>query len=110
MSEYTDDDDDDNVHEVFRGDRVHVLADKCSSCIFRSVNDGRIILDSGRVAGMVLFARENQSCIPCHATIRRDDVQPAVCRGFWDLPSRPFPLELANAMGIVEFDPPPPKE
>ena len=102
---------DDDVHEVFRGDRVHVLADKCASCVFRSVNDGRIQgLKPGRVAGMVLGAREDQSCIPCHDTIYRDDVQPAVCRGFWDLPSRPFPLELANAMGIVEFDPPPSKE
>ena len=43
------------VHEVYRDGKVHVLDDKCSSCIFRSVNDGRILgLKPGRVSGMVL--------------------------------------------------------
>ena len=95
-------------HEVYRGGRVHVLAEKCKSCIFRSVNDGRIMgLAPGRVSGMVLEARANESVIPCHNTIRTDKVQPAICRGYWDLPVRPTVLDLAESMGVVEFDPSP---
>lgn len=102
---------DGEVHEVYRDGKVHVLADKCSSCIFRSVNDGRIMgLKPGRVSSMVLEARQAESVIPCHNTIRRDDVQPAICRGYWDLPVRPDILDLAEAMEVVEFDPAPSKE
>lgn len=96
------------THEVFRGGLVHVLADKCKSCIFRSVNDGRIMgLHKGRVSGMVLDAREAGSVIPCHNTIYREGVEPAVCRGYFDLPVQPPAIELAQAMGIIAFDPPP---
>lgn len=98
------------IHEVYRDQKVHVLEDRCKSCIFRSVNDGRILgLKPGRVSGMVLEAREMGGVIPCHMTIRRDDVKPAICRGYWDLPRRPEILDLAVAMDVVEFDPAPKK-
>lgn len=93
---------------VYRGGKVHVLSDKCKSCIFRSVNDGRIIgLAAGRVAGMVLKAREAGSVIPCHMTMHSDEVKPAVCRGFFDLPQMPQALQVAERLGFVEFDDPP---
>ena len=96
------------THEVYRGGLVHVLADKCKSCIFRPVSDGRIMgLAPGRVGSMVVTARENGSVIPCHNTIRRDDVQPAVCKGYYDLPRQPPAIEVAQAMGVIAFDPPP---
>ena len=93
--------------DVYRDGQVHVLSEKCKSCIFRSVNDGRIMgLAPGRVAGMVLEARANESVIPCHTTMWETDA-PAVCRGYWDLPNRPVTLDLAVAMGVVVFDPAP---
>lgn len=98
--------------EVYRGGRVHVLSAKCASCIFRSVNDGRILgLRPGRVAGMVAEARSTDSGnIPCHMTIHTDTVRPAICRGFWDLPRRPALLDVAERLGVVEYDDPPEKE
>lgn len=105
------DDDEHEVHEVYRDGKVHVLREKCSSCIFRSKNDGRIEgLAPGRVAGMVQGARDDDSCIPCHNTIRRSDVQPAICRGFYDLPRQPMPIQVADRLNLIEFDPAPPKE
>lgn len=98
-------------HDVYRDGKVHVLAEKCGSCIFRSVNDGRIQgLSAGRVSGMVLDARKNDSVIPCHNTIYTDAVKPAICRGYWDLPVRPVTLDLAVAMDVVVYDSPPEKE
>ena len=98
-------------HEFFREGEVHVLKDKCSSCIFRKVNDGRILgLRPGRVAGMVLGARTAGSVIPCHQTIRRHDVRPAICRGYWDLPVRVQLLQIAERLGLVVFDAAPPHE
>ena len=94
--------------EVYREGLVHVLVAQCKSCIFRSVNDGRIQgLQPGRVAGMVQEARANESVIVCHDTLYRTDVRPAVCRGFFDLPRRPAPLQIAERLGFVEYDPVP---
>lgn len=95
-------------HQVFRDGNVHVLEAKCSSCIFRSVNDGRIQgLRPGRVAGMVQEARADESVIPCHSTIHVRGVKPAVCRGFWDLPRRGYLLQIAERLGRVVYDKPP---
>jgi hypothetical protein len=88
---------------VYRDGMVHVLAEKCPTCIFRSVNDGRIQLNPGRVAGMVMDARAHGSVIPCHTTIWEIDT-PAICRGYWDLPRRVALLQVAERLGIVVFD------
>lgn len=106
MSE--EDDDNPHVFEVWRDNSLHVVADKCKSCIFRSVNDGRIMgLNPGRVSGMVLEARQNEGVIPCHNTIHGSDQPPAICKGYWDLPQRPAILQMADRMGVVTFDPVP---
>jgi hypothetical protein len=98
-------------HAVYRDGRVHVLAERCASCIFRSVNDGRIKgLAPGRVSGMVLDARRRDSVIPCHSTIYSRKVRPAVCRGFFNLPQTPPTLRLAVMLGIIVYDPAPPKD
>jgi hypothetical protein len=92
----------------YRDGRVHVLAEPCGSCIFRSVNDGRIAgLEPGRVAGMVQDARAADSAIVCHSTLYREDVRPAVCRGFFDLPRSTQPLQVAERLELVVFDPVP---
>lgn len=97
------------THEVYRDGRVHVLSEKCSSCIFRPINDGRIKgLRPGRIAGMVREARANESVIPCHQTIHTDEVRPAVCRGYFDTSGdHVVALRLARLMDVLAFDDPP---
>ena len=90
-----------------RGGKVHVLADQCGTCIFRPGNLMR--LTPGRVKGMVDDARANESAIVCHATLYRDDVQQAVCRGFYDR-YETQPLQVAKRLELIELDPVPPKE
>lgn len=91
----------------FRNGKVHVLDDKCSTCIFRPGNLMR--LAPGRVKGMVEGALEAQSCIPCHSTLVTGS--PAICRGFWDsYAGQVLPLMLAKAMEIVELVAVPSKE
>ncbi len=99
------------THEVYRDGKVHVLEDRCATCIFRSPDDGQIRgLAPGRISGMVRDARSNYGGnIPCHSTIYDPEVKPAICRGFWDLPERPALLEIAERLGYIEFDPVPVK-
>lgn len=95
--------------EVYRDGKVHVLTEKCSSCILRAPKDGQIKgLEPGRITGMVKGSHADPAGnIPCHQTIYTDEVKPAICRGFWDLPDRGAILNLAEDMGIVEFVEPP---
>jgi hypothetical protein len=88
--------------------RIHVLAAMCSTCIFRPGN--LMALAPGRIAGMVREAERNQSAIPCHDTLYRDDVAPAVCRGFLDRKGAVWtqPLQVAERLGRITEDPPPP--
>lgn len=87
-------------HNAFRDGRVHVLANQCSTCIFgRNRIRG---LAPGRVAGMVLDARRNESAIICHATLT-DGHDNAVCRGFYDLPRPTMPLQVAERLGMITF-------
>lgn len=90
----------------FRGGQVHVLDDKCTTCIFRPGN--LMMLQAGRVKEMVEGAVAAGSCIPCHSTLVTG--APAICRGFWDAHAeRVLALKLAQAMEIVVFDRPPTK-
>jgi hypothetical protein len=93
----------------YRGDKVHVLAEMCSTCIFRPGN--LMELQSGRVRGMVDEAVRADSMITCHSTSSGADgfyeaSGPAVCRGFFDRHST-IPLRLAQVMDRIEYDDPP---
>lgn len=82
---------------VFRDDRVHVLSEKCATCIFRPGNLMR--LRAGRVREMVDEARKNESAIVCHSTLGGHE---AVCRGFFDrYPTQP--LQIADRLGRTAF-------
>jgi hypothetical protein len=97
---------------------VRVLAEMCATCIFRPGN--LMQLQPGRVRGMVAATRPSRdhrrqptaSHIPCHDTIYREDVRPAICRGFFDLPDRPNSprpqlLQVGDRLGWwVYVDPP----
>lgn len=57
---------------------------------------------------MVRDCQHDAGNISCHQSLYDDRVQPAICRGFWDLPKAPTSLlRLAENMGIVVYDDPP---
>lgn len=86
---------------VFSDNRVHVMADKCSTCIFRPGNLMR--LAPGRVKEMVDGAVADGSVIPCHKTIHGSAEQEAVCRGYYDgQVDKVLALMLAYTMGMIE--------
>lgn len=98
-------------HEVAREDGVHVLAERCPTCIFHPGN--LMDLERGRVRGMVEECVRIGGTIPCHSTIRRGDgVKPAICRGFYDSKwgQRIQLLVLATVMGVIKEDPVPEEE
>lgn len=88
---------------VYRDGQVHVMAERCSTCIFRPGN--LMHLQTGRVQRMVRKIRSSPpgGNIPCHDTLGLD-VQ-AICRGFWDGPGQQDPLlAMAAELGIVSYD------
>jgi hypothetical protein len=84
----------------FHDGHVHVLADRCPTCIFRPGN--LMTLEPGRVKDMVdacLRDPEGAGNIPCHETL---DGRQAICRGFWDgYSDRLWLLRMAAVMGVV---------
>lgn len=90
---------------VYRDGKVHVVREMCETCIFRPGN--LMQLQSGRVRGMIDDCKEQQGTIPCHNTLYIDGADQAVCRGFFDRHKGDITaLELADAMGIIEYDEP----
>lgn len=85
---------------VYSDGKVHVMKDKCSTCIFRPGNP--MTLTPGRVKEMVETSVANGSAITCHKTIHGQAEQKAVCRGFFDSYKEQVPaLRLAEAERIL---------
>lgn len=89
--------------------RVHVLADRCTTCVFRPGN--LMHLNPGRLKDLIETNTASGSALTCHATLADWDAPapPAVCRGFYDAHPTP-PLLLAAALDMITFDPAPPPE
>ena len=91
---------------AWREESLHVLADRCRTCVFRPGNLMR--LAPGRLASMVAFNRKHDRWITCHTTLYRDDVDQAVCRGYFDgFVDESLPLSTAVELDLVELDPVP---
>lgn len=90
----------------YRDGAVHVLAEKCSTCVFRPGNLMR--LSPGRLRELLDDNLDADSALQCHQTLpyAAEKRAPAVCRGFWDHPraDESLPIRLARAMGPVAFD------
>lgn len=86
--------------------RVHVLRERCSTCVFRPGNLMR--LGRGRLADLVESNVAGDSALTCHSTLYRDDVEPAVCRGFFDGYTT-TPLQLAERLGLIMWMGSPPR-
>jgi len=98
-----------DTHDVYRDGKVHVLAEECQTCIFRPHERP---VSGARVAEMVrATTSEEGGNVVCHSTLyRSDDVQHAVCRGWYDrLSDRDPVFRLAKIMGVIVEDPVPPK-
>lgn len=109
------DDDDREVsetkHNIYRDGKIHVLSEKCATCIF---NPHTRPVDGARVAGMVRDTMaEDGSTVVCHSTLCGPEDEPeehAICRGWYDrLADRDPILRLGKAMGIIKEVPVPPK-
>lgn len=87
--------------------KTRVLSRQCDTCIFRPGNP--MMLEPGRLRGMVDDARSRQRFIVCHDTLPygpHPAYGPAVCRGFYDRYDTQA-LQLARRLwGIVEVPPP----
>lgn len=89
-------------HQIYRHGKVHLLASKCSTCIYRPGN--LMDLRPGRVEDMERDAIENEGAIVCHKTLD-DPKTHAICRGFWDVHRRDVGLlQAAERMGAVVED------
>lgn len=84
---------------VFYDGRVHVLAARCSTCIFEPGN--RMNLMPGRVREMVEECRREGRHVVCHKTL---GPRAAVCRGFWETQPLSPELQIAERLGFIEFE------
>lgn len=84
------------MHNVADETGVRVMAERCSTCIFRPGN--LMHLQSGRVKDMMETVRATEGCIPCHQTL--GDEKQAVCRGQFEA-AKTQPLQIAERLGYI---------
>lgn len=93
----------------FDGEKIHILAEKCSTCVFRAGN--KMHLEEGRLADLVQANLDADGAITCHQTLTYNheyDAEPAVCRGFYDGYGKEVTaLRVATAFGAITEDPSP---
>lgn len=96
----------------FRDGTIHILDEKCSTCVFRPGN--LMHLSQGRLQDLVETNRAADTAFACHQTLPHNneyDAPPAVCRGYFDAyGSEVTPLRMATAMGLITEDPQPEKK
>lgn len=87
---------------TYRDGQVHVMAEKCKTCIFRPHER---FVPGSRVAEMVRKTQEAPGGnVVCHATLG-EGVDNAICRGHWDaFKDKDEVMRLAQAYGIVVED------
>lgn len=85
--------------------RLRMLSERCSTCVMRPAGE-RIAIGNQRTREFIRTALESESYVVCHSTLYRDDVAPAICRGFADAYDTRA-LRMARAMlGFEEVSPP----
>lgn len=91
---------------VYSDGKVHVMSEKCSTCVFRAGN--KMNLNPGVLKQMITESVADGAGITCHKTIYGQAEQEATCRGFFDRYADQVPaLWLAKSMGVIEeVDPP----
>lgn len=85
---------------------VFVCARLCGTCVFRPGN--LMMLNPGRLRGLIDQARAAESVIPCHHTLHGTRPAPAVCRGYFDRYAQlVWPLRFAVDQGRIRYIDPP---
>lgn len=79
--------------------RVRLMADKCSTCVFRPGN--KMDLEPGRLQGMIDSVRATDSYIPCHKTLGTG-LPSAICRGGHDAHEGALARMADRLGGLVE--------
>lgn len=99
---------------VYRDGKVHVLRERCTTCVFRPKN--LMHLTPGRLKGMVEDSVADQTSFACHQTLAYGDHTDhyegeALCAGMVEKHGdKILPVRLAHAMNILEeVEPAPPK-
>lgn len=91
--------------------RPQLLAERCSSCVFRPGNLMR--LAPGRLADILDTNRERGTALICHQTLSYGDhpeVGEALCRGFYDAYGDTIAvIQVVNRLGGFTEIPPPGK-
>ena len=78
---------------------LHVMAARCSTCIFRAGN--LMSLRPGRMADLTALTDANDGNVICHQTLKRD--VGALCRGSVD--RRPGQMaRIAGRLGLIVED------
>lgn len=94
---------------AYRGGKVHVLTEQCSTCVFRAGN--LMHLQSGRLKDLVESNRSEDTALTCHQTLEYGDYDVpgnAICRGYFDAyGSEITPLRMAQALEMIELQEPP---
>lgn len=94
-------------HNIYRDGKVHVLAEQCSTCIFRPGN--LMHLSPGRLKDIVNEASSEDGSIVCHQTLEdMGSGENAVCLGFFDRYKTTI-LQIAERMNVLKFVPAPEK-
>lgn len=100
-----DDPDEEDADGPWRDGRLRVLAEKCSTCIFRWGN--LMHLAPGQLDKLVDKCLTGDTFIVCHQTI---DGPRSICRGFYDgYSSQTKALRIADVLGLTAYDEPPPE-
>lgn len=87
---------------VYSDGKVHVMAQMCSTCVFRPGN--LMNLMPGRLKAMVTESIAEGGGITCHKTILGQAEQEATCRGFFDkYGERVQALQVADRIGVIEY-------
>jgi hypothetical protein len=94
-------------HNTYRDGKVHVLAERCDTCVFHPGN--RMHLNPGRLRDLVESNLALDTALVCHSTLGTE--HNAVCRGFFDAyGTEVTALRMADALHMIAEDPVPPKE
>lgn len=103
-----DDERDPEWGQPYRDGLIHVLAEKCSTCVFHPGN--RMNLRPGRLRDMVDSVKANEAPFRCHQTLSFGDSKyrehyagEALCRGSYDLAGDDsYLMRYARGLGIIE--------
>jgi len=87
----------------YRDGRVHVLSERCTTCVFRPGN--LMWLPPGRFKDLVQSNVKEDTAFACHQTLSDEQ---AVCRGYFDAYKEKItPLRMAVAFDVIEEQDPP---